>query len=64
MAAVLGYGVFAFIAEKCLVVALCLLALVVHKTFALARFGSYLLLGGYGVLTLYHLILQIRLAVG
>ena len=60
MAELLGYGVQAFVLEKCLVVALCLVALVVHKTFALARVASYLLLGAYGVLTVYHLVLQLR----
>ena len=62
MALVLGYGVGAFIAEKCFGVALCVIALAVHKTFKLARLASYVLLGAYGLLTLYHLALQLRMS--
>lgn len=62
MAEVLGYGVGAFIFEKCLVVALCLLALVVHKTFRFARAASYWVLAAYGILTVRHVVLQLQVA--
>ena len=62
MAGVLGYGVAAFLLEKCLVVALCLLALVVHKTFRFARTATYFALCAYGLLTVHHLVLQLRAA--
>jgi len=44
-----------FLLEKVFVVGLCLVALVVHKTFRLARAGAYALLTAYGLLTLHHL---------
>jgi len=64
MAEVLGYGVTAFVLEKCFVVALCLVALVVHKTFRLARIATYWLLVAYGLLTVRHLVLQLQVAAG
>ena len=56
--------VLAFVLEKCFVVALCLVALVVHKTFRLARIATYWLLVAYGLLTVRHLVLQIQVAAG
>jgi hypothetical protein len=54
-AALLTNGDASFVYEKCFGVALCLLALTIHKTFFMARVGLYLLLGAYGLLSLYHL---------
>ena len=62
MARVLGYGVHAFILEKCIVVGFCLLALIVHKTFTLAKVATLLLLGAYSLLTIYHVFLQLQLS--
>jgi hypothetical protein len=44
-----------FLLEKVIVVGLCLVALVVHKTYRLARVGAGALLTAYGLLTLHHL---------
>jgi hypothetical protein len=52
-------GPITFVYEKCFAVALCLIALAAHRTFRMARVGMYLLLGCYGVLTLYHMLLRI-----
>jgi len=46
-----------FILEKCFVVGLCLVALLVHKTFTLARRSAYVLLVFYGLLMLQHIAL-------
>jgi hypothetical protein len=51
-------GPITFVYEKCFAVGLCLVALLVHRSFRMARVGMYSLLGCYGVLTLYHLLLQ------
>ncbi len=48
-----------FLYEKCIVVAICLLVLVVHRTFPLARFGLWGLLVVYGLLFFYHVYLQV-----
>lgn len=59
MAVVLGAGATAFIVEKTLAVGLCLVTLVAHKTFPLARLSMHLLVGLYGLLTIYHILLRI-----
>jgi len=55
MAELLRHGPLVFILQKCFVVALCLVAIAVHKTFPIARIGAWLLLGCYSVLALWHL---------
>ncbi len=54
MAWLLEIGDGAFLAQKCLVVGLWLLLLVVHKNFPLARIGLWSLAGIYSLLILYH----------
>ena len=53
-AALLASGSSSFVYEKCFVVAICLLALAIHRTFTLARVALYVLLSAYGLLALYH----------
>jgi hypothetical protein len=60
MAQILTFGPYAFVLEKGLAVGLCLVALTVHKTFRLARVGTYCLLTAYGALTAYHALLQLQ----
>jgi hypothetical protein len=50
----LDIGPWAFIAQKCLVVGLWLVILVVHKNFRLARIGLYSALVVYGLLLIVH----------
>lgn len=47
-----------FVAAKCLMVALCLVFLVLHKTFRHVRTALLFLLSFYGVLLVYHIYLQ------
>jgi hypothetical protein len=51
------WGPLWFLAQKILVVGLCMVALLVHKTFALARHAAYALLVVYGFLAVYHMTL-------
>jgi hypothetical protein len=51
------WGPLWFLAQKILVVGLCMVALLVHKTFALARRAAYALLVVYGLLAIYHMTL-------
>ena len=55
MAELLSYGPLAFVLEKCVVVGLCLVAMIVHKTFRIARIGAWILLCCYTGLTIWHL---------
>jgi len=55
MAELLRHGPLLFILQKCFVVALCLVAIAVHKTFPIAKIGAWLLLGCYTGLALWHL---------
>lgn len=55
MAELLRYGPLPFILQKCLVVALCLVAMIVHKTFRIARIGAWVLLCAYSGLAIWHL---------
>lgn len=50
----LDIGPWAFLAQKCLVVGLWLVILVVHKNFRLARIGLYSALVVYGLLLIVH----------
>lgn len=50
----LEIGPWAFLVQKCLVVGLWLVILVVHKNFRLARLGLYSALAVYGALMLLH----------
>ena len=56
-----GTGWFVF--SKAVVVALCVLFLMMHKTFHLVRPALWTLLGFYSLLLAYHLYLQVALAV-
>lgn len=51
-------GDFAFLVQKCLVVGLWLVVLIVHKNFRIARVGLLSLFAIYGLLLLYHFVLQ------
>jgi hypothetical protein len=55
----LQQGDFVFLGQKCLVVGLWLIVLVVHKNFQLARAGLWLLLALYGGIFVYHIFLQL-----
>ena len=55
----LQQGELAFLAQKCLVVGLWLVILVVHKNFQIARTGLWLLLALYGSIFVYHIFLQV-----
>lgn len=50
-----------FVAEKAVVGAVCVVALVVHKTTRMARIGLWTFFGFYGALFLYHLYLLFAL---
>jgi len=52
---------FWFLFSKSIVVLLCVLFLVMHKTFKLVRPALFLLFGFYAILFGYHLLLQIQL---
>lgn len=54
----LEQGDWAFLAQKCLVVGLWLVILVVHKNFQIARTGLWCLLALYGAIFIYHIFLQ------
>jgi hypothetical protein len=49
------WGPIYFLLEKFVVVGLCLLAMVVHKTFKLARIGAWILLVFYSLLMVRHI---------
>jgi hypothetical protein len=55
MAELLRHGPLLFILQKCFVVALCLAAMIVHKTFRIARMGAWILLSCYTGLAIWHL---------
>jgi hypothetical protein len=50
----LNEGDSVFLIQKCFVVGVWLLVLVVHKNFRIARVGMWMLLGLYGVIFVYH----------
>jgi hypothetical protein len=50
----LGIGPGAFLIQKCIVVGIWLVALLVHKNFRFARIGLYISLVAYGILMLIH----------
>jgi hypothetical protein len=54
----LEQGDWAFLLQKCLVVGLWLVVLVVHKNFQLARYGLWFLLALYASIFVYHIFLQ------
>jgi len=54
----LGLGDNAFLIQKCFIVGLWLLLLLVHKNFRLARIGLWSAFGVYSLLILYHLALM------
>ena len=58
MARLLEAGNLPFLIQKCFVVGIWLVILIVHKNFRLARVGMWSLLGVYGLLLLYHFALQ------
>ncbi len=58
MEEILSSNEFLFLAQKCFVVGICLVVLVVHKQFRVARFGLWALFSVYGALVLYHALLQ------
>jgi hypothetical protein len=60
MAHLLSLGNHAFLAQKCLIVALWLLFLTVHKNFRVARYGLWSLLALYAGVLAYHFLLQLR----
>jgi hypothetical protein len=47
-----------FLAQKCFVVAVCLVVLVIHRNFRFARLGLWALFSVYGALLVYHVFLQ------
>jgi hypothetical protein len=51
-------GDHVFLVQKCIVVGLWLVFLLVHKNFRLARWGMWSMAGVYGVLILYHFALM------
>ena len=55
MAELLRHGPLLFILQKCFVVGLCLAAMIVHKTFRIARMGAWILLICYTGLAIWHL---------
>jgi hypothetical protein len=63
MAQLLSIGSYAFLAQKCAVVAVWLLFLTVHKNFRVARYGLWSLLALYAGVLAYHFLLQIQLAI-
>jgi len=58
MARLLEAGNLPFLVQKCFVVGIWLVILVVHKNFRIARVAMWSLLGVYGLLLLYHFALQ------
>jgi D-alanyl-lipoteichoic acid acyltransferase DltB (MBOAT superfamily) len=54
MAFLLEIGEGAFLLQKCIVVGVWLIVLVIHKNFRLARIGLYSLAGVYSLLILGH----------
>lgn len=54
----LQQGDWVFLGQKCLVVGLWLVILVIHKNFQMARVGLWCLLVLYGSIFLYHIFLQ------
>jgi len=54
----LQQGEWVFLGQKCIVVGLWLVILVVHKNFQIARAGLWFLLVLYGSILLYHIYLQ------
>jgi hypothetical protein len=58
MARLLEVGNLPFLVQKCFVVGIWLVILLVHKNFRLARVAMWSLLGVYGLLLVYHLALQ------
>ncbi len=57
MAWVLEFGNSAFLVQKCLIVGVWLILLLVHKNFMIARVGLWVLAGVYSLLMLYHVVL-------
>jgi hypothetical protein len=55
----LQQGDWAFLGQKCLVVGLWLVVLVVHKNFQIARAGLWFLLALYAGIFVYHIFLQL-----
>jgi hypothetical protein len=62
MAHLLELGRGAFLGQKCAVVALWLIFLIVHKNFRVARYGLWSLLALYAGVLAYHFVLQLRAA--
>jgi hypothetical protein len=60
MRAVIDSGEGWFLLVKALGVGLCVLILLVHKTFRLVRQALHASLGFYGCLLVYHIVLQVR----
>ena len=60
MARLLAVSSHAFLAQKCAIVALWLLFLMVHKNFRVARYGLWSLLALYSGVLVYHFVLQLR----
>jgi hypothetical protein len=60
MAHLLEIGSVAFLGQKCLVVGVWLLFLIVHKNFRVARYGLWTLLGLYACVFAYHCVLQLQ----
>lgn len=56
---VLNAGAEFFLFQKCVVAAVWLIILLVHKNFRIARLGLWTLLGVYGLLALYHGLLML-----
>ena len=48
-----------FIYAKCLLVAVCLVFLLLHKTFRFVSWALCFLVGFYGILLVYHIYLQV-----
>ncbi|MDG2049065.1 MAG: DUF5658 family protein [Myxococcota bacterium] len=57
MAWVLEFGNSAFLVQKCLIVGIWLILLLVHKNFLIARIGLWVLASVYFLLLLYHIAL-------
>jgi len=57
MAWVLEFGNSAFLVQKCLIVGIWLILLLVHKNFKIARVGLWALAGVYSLLMIYHVVL-------
>ena len=58
MARLLESGNLPFLVQKCFVVGIWLVILVVHKNFRIARVAMWSLLGVYGLVFIYHFALQ------